>query len=108
MRHLITVLALALSACGGAESTVTAGATSQVDASSSTNVTNSVTSSNSSSVTSSSNVGSTSSTTSSSASGTTQCSSEHNGKRCEISCNAPQTAQCRKSITASEPSCLCR
>ena len=108
MRHLIAVIALGLCACGS-ESTLTAEAASNVDARSSTSVTNSVNATNSSSVTSSTNVGSTSSSTSStSGTGLTSCQMENDGKRCEVSCSSPQVAQCRKSVTASTPTCVCK
>jgi hypothetical protein len=36
------------------------------------------------------------------------CSATHDGQRCEISCQAPQVAQCGKAENAAAPACLCR
>jgi len=113
MRYLAAAIALALYACGenvtdramssaNAESPTV---TSAVNSNSSSNVSSSVTSGSS---TSSNNVGSTTTQSSSSNNSTSSCSTEVNGKRCEISCRLPQAAQCRQSASASEPSCFCK
>jgi hypothetical protein len=106
MRHLITLMALGLCTSGSA----IAGSTSTIDSRTSTNVTNSITSNNSSSVSSSMDVGGTSSTVTNSIVGRTGslCSAEMSGKRCEVTCRAPQVAQCGKALEAAEPSCLCK
>lgn len=65
---------------------------------------------NQSSVTSSvttDSTGTTSSTISNSSTGS-MCSAVNAGMRCEISCQAPQVAQCWKGEYASEPVCYCR
>jgi len=36
------------------------------------------------------------------------CSSVYEGQRCEISCEAPQLAQCGKARNAAEPACFCQ
>lgn len=65
---------------------------------------------NQSSVTSSvttDSTGTTSSTISNSRTGS-MCSAVNEGMRCEISCQAPQLAQCSKGGYAGEPVCFCR
>ena len=62
---------------------------------------------NQSSVTSSVTTDSTGATTNSIVGSTgSMCSAVHEGQRCEISCEAPQTAQCAKA--AAGPTCFCR
>jgi hypothetical protein len=107
LKYLVAVVALGLGACGPAEDTAAAGVSSSVT--SSTNASNASTSSNVSSstnVTSSSTTSSTGST--SSGTGTTSCSAELNSKRCEVSCRAPEVAQCRNTAASTEPTCVCR
>jgi hypothetical protein len=36
------------------------------------------------------------------------CSAVVEGTRCEISCQAPQVAQCGKGENAAQPSCICK
>ena len=109
MRYLVSVVALALCACGSADNVVSAGAASSSDNTSSTSVTNSVNSNTSSNVRSSTNVGSTTTMNSTSSnSSTTSCSTENNGRRCEVSCSAPLVAQCVKSSAAAAPTCHCQ
>ena len=36
------------------------------------------------------------------------CSTVYDGQRCEISCQAPQVAQCGKAASAAEPACFCK
>ena len=67
---------------------------------------------NQGSVTSSTTIdstGGTSSTITNTISGSTggMCSAENNGKRCEISCQAPQVAQCAKGDYSGDPVCYC-
>jgi hypothetical protein len=31
-----------------------------------------------------------------------------NGKRCEVTCRAPQIAQCGKALETAEPACMCK
>ena len=65
---------------------------------------------NQSTVTSSTTIDSSTGTTSSSIIGNTgsMCSAVNDNRRCEISCQAPQTAQCAKGAYAGEPVCYCR
>ena len=120
VRYLASVAALALSACGqpmdggnrdganGTAGTQPAATRSAVDSSSSSNVTSSVQTQNSSSVTSSTQTGGATSNTSSVVTGSdSSCSAELNGKRCDITCRAPQVAQCSNSASRAGPSCRC-
>jgi hypothetical protein len=36
------------------------------------------------------------------------CSAVYDGQRCEISCQAPQVAQCGKAANAGEAACYCK
>jgi len=64
---------------------------------------------NQSSVTSSVTTDSTGATTSSMVGRTgSMCSATYQGQRCDISCQAPQAAQCGKAENASEPACYCK
>ena len=116
MKYIAAILALGLGACGqagdvrtaDAANTVSQSVQSSVSSSNSSNVTSSVQSHNSSTVNSSSNVGSTSSNISSTVNGNeSSCSTELNGKRCEISCRAPKVARCSNKSTRAGPSCRC-
>lgn len=117
MRYLVTVVALALCACS--ENIASDDTMRSVGARGATNTQSSVTSNNSTSVTSSVNSNSSTSVTSSdTGSGATissktndtvsSCSAIHNDQRCEVSCNTPQLAQCRKSDVATAPICICK
>ena len=108
MRYLAASFALLLSACGHPVDAGSATATGGVSKTASTTITNSVQSNNSSSITSSTNAGSTSSNISSSVNNNeSSCSTELNGKRCEISCQAPELAQCSNNDRKNGPSCRC-
>ena len=64
---------------------------------------------NQSSVTSSVTTNTTGATTSSIVGSTgSMCSSTYDAQRCEISCQAPQIAQCGKAAHAPEPACFCK
>ena len=120
MRYILTALALTLAACGPggkaptpetqAASAVTTAANT-VNSRSSVNSSSSVNANTSNTVTSSTNsgTGGTSSTTvtQSTSNDASTCSTEVNGRRCEISCKAPRVAHCDKSDSAAAPSCYC-
>jgi hypothetical protein len=36
------------------------------------------------------------------------CNTVVEGKRCEVTCQAPQVAQCGKGANTGEPSCICK
>jgi hypothetical protein len=60
-------------------------------------------------VTSSTTIDGTGTTTSSIVGRTgSMCSAVNDGRRCEISCQAPQVAQCAKGGNAGQPACFCR
>lgn len=105
LKYFVAVVALGLAACGSADNTAAAGVSSST-VSSSTNASTSSNVSSSTNVTSSSTTSSTGST--STGTGTTSCSAELNSKRCEVSCRAPQVAQCRNTAASLEPTCVCR
>lgn len=129
MKHLLTLAALALCtnvmaqsvvAGGGSAtivgrdgSTVSAGPGGASITSGNGNTTSSgggsVMLDNQSTVTSSTTIDS-SGMTSSTISGATgsMCSTASNGMRCEISCQAPQVAQCWKGGRSGQPACYCQ
>jgi hypothetical protein len=100
MRYLVTVVALGLCTSVSAQSVV-------LDTDSSV-TTRSTIESNTSSVTSS--VDANTGVVTNSIIGRTgsMCSAVVEGMRCEISCRAPQVAQCGKGLTTAEPTCMCK
>lgn len=122
MKSLVTAIALAICASGayaagayisdGRGNTVearsgSASVSSAVDSNSSSIVTNNSSVTNNSTITTDSDTGSTS-ITSSMNNSQSACSTTHNGSRCEVSCLAPQVAQCVKPTYGREPSCYCQ
>ena len=105
MKYLIAVAALGLCTSVLAESviisrdgsTVSSGRAGSVILDNQSSVTSSTTT-DSTGVSSSSIVGRTGS----------MCSTTHAGQRCEISCQAPQVAQCEKDANAAGPTCYCK
>ena len=82
---------------------------STVSSSASPGNTGSVILDNQSSVTSSVIIDGTGTTTNSMVGRTgSMCSSGYGSQRCEISCQAPQVAQCGEDRTASAPACFCK
>lgn len=125
MRYLITAAALALCTSVWADSTVSSSVSSSVTNNVQSNVTSSVESTvgagsatggagsvildNQSTVTSSVDAGDTGAITSSIIGRTgSMCSAVYEGRRCEISCRAPEIAQCGKAPDAAEPACRCQ
>ena len=118
MKHLVT-LAAALALCSsvlaqtvisnGTSSTIISRDGSTVSSNTSSGSAGSVILDNQSSVTSSVTTDSAGATTSSMVGRTgSMCSATYNSQRCEISCQAPQVAQCGKAESASEPACYCK
>ena len=117
MKLLVTLAALSLST-GVLAQSVISNHTSSTIMSTEANTVSSNTSSgnpgsvmldNQSSVTSSVTTDSTGNTTNSIVGRTgSMCSAVHKGQRCEISCQAPQVAQCAKDENAAGPACFCR
>ena len=97
MRHLMTVMALALCTSVSAQSI-------KLDTDSPVTTTTTIESNTSSSVTSSTGA------VTHSIVGTTgsMCSAVGEGRRCEIACQAPQMAQCEKGVEGGGPTCVCR
>ena len=130
MKHLVTLAALTLCTSVLAQSvtsdgtsstivsrdgstvsssTITSRDGSTVSSNTSSGNAGSVILDNQSSVTSSVTTDSTGATTSSMVGRTgSMCSATYNSQRCEISCQAPQVAQCGKAESASEPACYCK
>lgn len=101
MRHLMTVVALGLCTSVSAQSVV-------LDTGNPVTITNSIESRSSSSVASSVNADTGVSTSSIVGRTGSMCSAVVEGTRCEISCQAPQVAQCGKGESAAQPSCVCK
>ena len=130
MKHLVTLAALGLCTSVLAQSVVSDGASSTiisrdgstvssgtitsrdgstVSSNTSSGSAGSVILDNQSSVTSSVTTDGTGATTSSIVGRTgSMCSAAYESQRCEISCQAPQVAQCGKAENAPEPACFCR
>lgn len=83
------------------------GASANISSNTASNVNNSVSSNTSSIITSTNNSGSTSTVVSNNNSMST-CSTDWNGSRCEVTCAAPQVAQCVKRASSRRPSCYCQ
>ncbi len=102
MRYLLTVVALGLCTSVSAQSVV-------LDTDSSVSTRTTIESNNSSSVTSSVDAGGTGAITNSIVGRTgSMCSAVVEGKRCEVSCQTPQVAQCGKALETAEPACICK
>ena len=107
MKHLVTLaVALALSTSVLAQTVISNGTSSTIISRDGSTVSSSTSSGGSAgsvildnqSTVTSSMVGRTGS----------MCSAAYEGQRCEISCQAPQVAQCGKAENAPEPACLCK
>jgi hypothetical protein len=115
MKLLVTLAALGLSSSVLAQSVISNDTSSAIisrDASTVSSNTSgnpgSVMLDNQSSVTSSVTTDGTGNTTNSIVGRTgSMCSAVHKGQRCEISCQAPQVAQCAKDENAAGPACFC-
>ena len=130
MKHLVTLAALTLCTSVMAQSVISDGTSSRiisrdgstvsagtitsrdgstVSSNTSSGSAGSVILDNQSSVTSSVTTDATGATTRSMVGRTgSMCSTVYQGLRCEISCQAPQVAQCGKAENAAEPACFCR
>src|SRR4051812_31446302 len=117
MKRLVMLAALSLCTAALAQSVTSSGSSSttvshdasSVSSSTSSSSAGSVMLDNQSSVTSSVTRDSTGNTTHSLSGRTgSMCSAVHKGQRCEISCQAPQVAQCTKDDNAAGPACICR
>jgi hypothetical protein len=115
MKHLLTFAALVLCTnvmaqsviSNGTSSTIISRDGSTVSSTTSSGGAGSVILDNQSSVTSSVTTDSTGVTTNSITGRTgSMCSATHDGRRCEISCQAPQVAQCTEKPRG--PACFCR
>ena len=113
MRHLISLMLLALctsaTAHESASSVVSNQNSSTVTSSTSSQGAGSVILDNQSSVTSSVSTDGQGAVTNSIVGRTgSMCSAVINAQRCEISCQAPEVAHCSQPAHASEPLCLCK
>ena len=111
MKRLFMLAALGLCTSVFAQGSITNSMSHDVSTSSNTSshAVGSVILDNQSSVTSSTTTDSTGNTSHSIAGRTgSMCSAVHKGQRCEISCQAPQVAQCTKDDNAPGPACVCR
>lgn len=110
MRNLVAVLGLALCTSVSAQSVIldTDSPVTVRQSITSNSSSSSISSSNSSSVTNSVNADTGVSTSSIVGTTGSMCSTVVEGKRCEVTCQAPQVAQCGKAGVAGEPSCVCR
>src|SRR6185503_5643301 len=122
MKSLVTAIALAVCASGayaagayisdGRGNTVdarsgSASVSSSIDSNSSSTITNNSVVTNNSTITSdSTNTGTT--ITNSTDNSQSSCSTSNNGRSCEVSCLAPQVAQCVKPTYRRAPSCYCQ
>src|SRR5687768_8853686 len=110
MRYLATVAAFALCTGVSAQSVVLepGSPVTVTNSISSNSSSSSITSNDSSSVTNSVNADTGVSTSSIVGRTGSMCSAVVEGRRCEITCQAPQVAQCGKGVEAGEPSCACK
>ena len=116
MKRLVTLAALGLCTSVPAQTVISNGMSStmshdarSVSSNSSSGNAGSVILDNQSSVTTSITTDGTGNSTNSIVGRTgSMCSAVHKGQRCEISCQAPQVAQCAKNENAAGPACFCR